>query len=469
MNNVTEKWMVVIVERHALWTLWCLDFLQRAGKEGREIEILDLSSLRLFRHKSNSKYILTRLYRKNRIENILRRVANRNKVKIIKPSVPELLRLQKKTYHTEHPSAFLNGLDSQYFIETGIRVRSLSQLKPKILFRSRKVFDRVVNLVIKIIREKEITKVVVPGGRTLIPNAVIVGTQIMETACTVLEQTTAQDTRYFEFYLDFRKDLQPLQQVIDRTWARGDHLKYEIAQNYLDNKLRGNQLGFSFSANFDSSIEVQKPKNAKLASIFVGSSFEMAPLDKDVKGTNLGSEHQKDMFRLFIKIARENGFFIVLRGHPASAGLEKIYAAEDYDWACFCDENRIVHVPSHSNLDSYKLMNTSDINVFYASTAGIDSIILGANTLILAHTDWTHLVPELCAFDEPSIRNRFRSIDRKVNPKRLYPYAYFMRRGGIEMSNVEYSSTKKALYFEGEEIGAPRLEFLEKIFKRRLK
>ena len=142
-----------------------------------------------------------------------------------------------------------------------------------------------------------------------------------------------------------------------------------------------------------------------------------------------------------------------------------MYATEDEEWAEFCDKNKITHFSSISKVDSYKLMKTSSINVVYGSTAGIDSIILGANTLVLGDIDWAYLVPELCAFNEQSIRNRFSSFERIVDVKKIYPYAYFMECGGIQMSEVEYSSDG-TLYFEGQEIGAPRFKSLQKIFKR---
>jgi hypothetical protein len=216
---------------------------------------------------------------------------------------------------------------------------------------------------------------------------------------------------------------------------------------------------------FDNSIEILKPKKKKLAAIFVGSGFEMAPTEAEIKSTHLGSEQQKNIIRTFNKIAVENGFSVILRGHPASAGLENMYAAEDKEWAEFCNENSIIHLPSFSKVDSYKLMKESDINVVYASSAGVDSILLGANTLVLTNTDWSHLVPELCAFDEKSIRNRFTSYERIVDVKRIYPYAFYMECGGIKMEDVDYS-TEGSLYFQGEEIGAPRVKFLERIFRK---
>lgn len=465
MNQEDSKWMIVVVEKHELWTLWCIDFVQNAVKEKQDIIILDLSKFRARRLKNNSKHLLTRIYRKNRVENILRRIVLKHKVERVFPNLFDRFGSPKKEYHRFNSISFLNGLDSQYFEEIGSRVVSEAQLEPKILAHSKRIFDKVFEITTQVIIGRGITKVIVPGGRTLVPNAIIAGTQNMGIPCTVLEQATSKNTRYLEFPSDFRQNLKHYQLEIDSTWAKGDASKYEIAQSYLDNKLYGSQWGRNHSAKFDTSIEIFKPKDKKLATIFVGAGFEMAPSNVDIQDSDYGRNQQKRILQIFVNVALENGFQIILRGHPSSAGLERMYAAEDEEWAEFCDQNRITHFTSTSKVDSYKLMKTSSINVVYGSTAGIDSIILRANTLVLANIDWAHLVPELCAFDEQSIRNRFSSFERIVDVKKIYPYAYFMERGGIEMSGVEYSS-EGTLCFEGQKIGTPRIKFLERIFKR---
>jgi len=465
MNQVDSKWMIVVVEKHVLWSLWCIDFVQNAVKEKQDIIILDLSGFRLRRYKNNSKYLLTRLYRKNHIENILRRIALKQKVEIIFPNFLDRFGSPKKEFHRENSLSFLNGLDSEYFGDIGARIVSESQLKPKIRTHAMLIYNKVFKITTKVITERGITKVIVPGGRTIIPNAIIAGTKNMGVQCTVLEQATSKSTRYFEFSLDFRQNLKPHQLEIDSTWVNGDASKYEIAQNYIGNKLYGSQWGRNYSLKFDNSIEILKPENKKVAAIFVGTGFEMVPSDVDIKDTHLGSDQQKRILQIFVNIALENSFSVVLRGHPSSPGLEKMYATEDEEWAEFCDKNKITHFSSISKVDSYKLMKTSSINVVYGSTAGIDSIIFGANTLILADIDWAHLVPELCAFDEQSIRNRFSSFERIVDVKKIYPYAYYMECGGIEMSNVE-CLPDGTMYFEGQEVGAPRIKSLQKILNR---
>lgn len=468
MSQVNSKWMMVVVERHILWKLWAIDFVQKAVRAKQDIIILDLSGFRLRRHESNSKYLLTRLYRKNRIESILRKIAYEEEIEIVYPRFCDHFGIPRRKFHSENSLSFLNGLDSQYFEELGVRITSESQLQSKILARSKLIYDRVFKIVTNVIAEKGITKVIVPGGRTLIPNAVIAGANTARTSCAVLEQVTSKSTRYLEFQLDFRQNMIPRQLEIDRSWAGGDESKYEVAQNYLEHKLQSSKLGRDFTVQFDSNLEITIPKNKKIATIFVGSGFEMAPLGIEVKSTQLGIDQQKSILKTFNKIAQEYGFSVLLRGHPPHLGLEKMSLFEDEEWAEFCSENEITHLSAFSKVDSYKLMKISDINVVYASTVGIDSIIQGYNTLVLANTDWAHLVPELCAFDEESIRNRFNDFQRLIKVEKIYPYAYFMECGGIEMSAVEYSN-EGSLYFEGEEIGAPRSKFLEKIFKRKLR
>jgi hypothetical protein len=202
-----------------------------------------------------------------------------------------------------------------------------------------------------------------------------------------------------------------------------------------------------------------------LVTIFVGSGFEMTPTSEKGKRSQLGSQHQKEIFQLFCQIAGEFGFFVVLRGHPSTPGLEEMYAAEDLEWSRFCDDVGVMHLPSTSRLDSYKLMKQSSLNVVYASTVGIDSILLGANTLVLANTDWAHLVPDICAFDEESIRNRFHDFEKIVPVERVYPYAYYIECGGVKLPGVEIHPDGR-IHLAGKEIGEPRFHYLQRIFHR---
>ena len=466
VDQAEKKCMIVIVDRHVLWSLWCIDFLRNAVQEGMEIIVLDLSRFRPKHHMNNSKYLLTKLYRKNRIECILQRVMKNLRIQVISAKKTRVQWESPRVRpHNKYPLSFLNGLDSQYFEEIGAHIFSESQIASRVLNHSMDVYDAAFEITVNTIIEREITKVIVPGGRTLVPNAVIAATLNQKTLCTVLEQATSKSSRYLEYPIDFRQNTNSHQQEIDRVWAEGGEMKYQIAKNYLDAKLFGSQMGRNFFLQFDSNLAIPVPENCKLATIFVGSGFEMVPSEVDSQITHLGSKQQKDIFQLFIEIASENGFTVVLRGHPASLGYEKMYAAEDLEWAEFCNENKVLHLASDSKIDTYKLIRESDLNVVYASTVGIDAIILGKNTLLLGNVDWAHLVPEICAFDKQSIRERFQDFKRDVDVEKLYPYAFYMECGGIEISHVEFRPDG-SIFYEGQQIGAAKVPQLQKIFKR---
>jgi hypothetical protein len=462
----SEKWLLVVVERHILWSLWCIDFMKKATQEGHELVVLDLSKVRPRSVKKNSRYFLTKIYRKNRIERILKKACRDLKLEVVRPRGYEM----KKSFsdvspHIEYSNSFINGLDSQFFEEIGSRVTSETQLLPELLKNSKSVYDKAFEVTFRVILEKKVSKVVVPGGRTLIPNAVMSAAKKANVTSTVLEQVTSKSTRYHEFPSDFRQEMKFHQDEIDKVWMTGGPNKIQIAQDYLQRKLYGGQMGRNFSLQFNDQMELEVPSDKKLITIFVGSGFEMTPTAENVKSSHLGSQQQKRILQLFTRLALEFGFFVVLRGHPSTPGLEEMYAAEDLEWSKFSEEAGIIHLPSTSQIDSYKLMKQSALNVVYASTVGIDSIVLGANTLVLANTDWAHLVPEICANDEKSIRQRLHDFRRIVRVERIYPYAYYMECGGLQLSNVDISPDDR-IFLDGKEVGEPRIPCLQNVIKR---
>lgn len=463
----SEKYtMVVTIDRHILWSLWCVDFLQRAVQDGEKVLVLDLTNLRPKRHKRNSRQILTKFYRKNRIESILSRKMASLKIEVI---TPRTAGIKVKTFgvppHKEESLSFVNGLDSEYFEEIGLHITNDSQVSTRVLRHSKILYDRAYEVTVETILRKNVAKVVLPGGRTLIPNAVIAAAKSQKTFCTLLEQATAKSSRYLEYAIDFRQNTNSHQKEIDRAWTEGGPMKFQIAKDYLEAKLYGGQMGRNFTLQFDPNLEIALPSNCKLATIFVTSGFEMVPSELDSIVNHLGKKHQKKVFELFIQVASEKGFIVVVRGHPASIGYEKMYAAEDLEWIEFCKENNVQYLSSTSKIDTYKLIKKSDINVVYASTVGIDSIVLGQNTLVLGNVDWAHLVPEICAFDEDSIRERFENLVRIVDVERIFPYAFYMDSGGIEISNAEFLQDG-SICFEGQKIGQERFPLLQRLLKR---
>jgi hypothetical protein len=171
------------------------------------------------------------------------------------------------------------------------------------------------------------------------------------------------------------------------------------------------------------------------------------------------------MVKVFCQVAKENGFKVILRAHPPILGHEELSAMDDEEWAPFCFENKIMYLAPNSGVNSYELMKRTKLNAVYVSTAGIDSLILGCDTLILGNAEFAHLVPELCAFDIEAIRRRFDCINLKTEITKIYPYAFYSATLGKEISHASITSEGTILY-EGKLVDAPRFRLFSWLRKR---
>ena len=466
-NPETLKHLLVIPDNSAYWTLWCIDFIKKAINGNDEIIILDLRGFIPRRYDGNSRHILYKLNRKNRVEAILRKLVAQNNIELLRPRDRSHSYLPNGIIRMKNEGVtFLNALDSQYFEEVNERIVSESQLEAQFLSRATSIYDRVSSITSQVLVEKDIRSLTIPGGRTLIPTAAIAAAQNLGIPCSILEAAPIVPLAYLEYPANFRHNNQFIQGEIDRCWRNADNLKYEIAKEYLDQKLYPKDRGdLDFFNSFVDEKSLPISQDKKLAAIFVGSGFEMVPTEPIADDIEISKRRQEQIIRLFCKVARENGFKVVLRGHPPTKGREGLFEIEDKVWSRFCVENGATYLASNSGINSYKLMCESKINAVYASSAGIDSIIQGTNTVVLGNADFAHLVPELCAFDEDAIRRRFASDKLVVNIEKLYPYAFFMATSGIRVSGASISASKTLIY-NGKEIGAPRTRLLSGLMKK---
>ena len=466
-NQVRAKTLVVIPDDSAFWILWCIDYIISAIKMNKIIVILDLREFTLERFDRNSRHKLYKLSRKNRIESILQKTIDENNIELV---LPNKLKLSNSTLEVKNSKnlevTFLNGLDSQYFEEVGERIVNESQIDPRFLSKAKSIFRSVSLATMLEVREKGIERVIIPGGRTLVPAAVILACEESGVPCTILEATASDPLAYLSYPTNFRHNNQFVQSEINRNWIEADNSKYETAKMYLNQKLFPKGMNaLDFSKSFNKEITLKTSPGEKVASIFVGTGFEMVPTEVVSNDIEISKRHQEEKIRLFCRIAKEENFKVVLRGHPPTIGRESLYAMEDKMWSRFCEDLEIIYIPSNSGINSYSLMRSSNIVAIYVSSAGIDSIILGVDTLVLGNADFAHLVPDLCAFDEKSIRRRLRTPIPQVDIQKIYPYAYFMAAGGVKVANASISS-KKILIYWGNEVGAPRIGFLTYLLKR---
>ena len=460
-----SKCLVVIPDGGLSWYLWCIDFIYIFSKF-QKIVVLDLRQFSLRRKNNRLTSFLRGVHRKNTVDKLIKRISEWDSVEYVKTRDVELTHFASTKYHLLYSNSFKNGLDSEYFEEAGERVLNESQLSTKTILKAKQVYDAVSEVTSQLIITRGINRLIIPGGRTLIPAACITIAKSLGIQATILESNNGGGFGYSEYPTNFRSNTDFLKSEIDRKWNEGDSSKYSIARKYLEDKLKGeNTDGSNFSHSFDVIYNLQNQKVDRTAVIFVTSGFEFESfVDSHIPG-EVGRDHQKAMVQIFCQIAKQAGYNLILRGHPPRQGRELLFATEDPEWDNFCVKNEITFLPSNSRVDSQHLMKQSSLNVVYASSAAIESILLGSQTIILGNAEFANLLPELCAFDEHEIRVRLSSLNRETKLEQIYPYAYFMSAHGTEISDLTVSNQGDVIY-KGKHIDAPRFKTLTKFLGR---
>ena len=399
------------------------------------------------------------------MDRLLQRSTTLASVQYFKPKYAASNNLVTEKFHLTNSISFKNGLDSEYFEEVGERVVNESQLRSETLELAKKVYDEVSAATHQLLKSGEITRLIVPGGRTLIPAACIAVANNFGVESTILESNGMGSFGYCENPTNYRSNTDFLKSEMDSQWSNGDATKYSTARKYLEDKLtRVNTDSSNYSHSFDVIYDIQSD-DERSAVIFVTSAYEFELFADSYTPGDLGRDHQIKMVQLFCKVAKEKGYRLILRGHPPIVGRESLFAMEDRQWADFCIKNEITYLDSNSRVDSQRLMMQSSLNVVYVSSAGIESLLLGSQTMILGNAEYAHLVPELCAFDESGIRSRLSNLKIDTKIDRLLPNAYFMAGHGTEISEVTITNRNSILY-EGKQVDAPRFQIFRKFLKK---
>jgi len=440
--------LVVIPARSKFWVLWCLDYAVRLRLEGFQVDLLDLSGYSPHWYRKHIRKLLMTLKFNNRLETISKKVCTQYQIRYIKP--PRHLNKFFPEIDKSERLAFLSLLDAQYAPTLGRRVTSENLLPQRTLEIETYFYQATKEIITSLCRRNRYSIIATANGRLVVSGAVKVAAIESTDTCQILDTSVNGRWTYQVFKPDYLEDLDFIPDQIDELWRKANSEKVSIAQEALSRKLQGYRLDAptwvsAYTTKFDPSIKGDK----KLAVIFPTSDWERPlHLVRDLRMTFEGD--QQIAFAKFIKVAQGSGYKIIVRAHPhpGDPSREKI---ENSVWKEFCDERGLILIASESGIDSYDLMEKSDLNVSYVSSAAIDSIILKRPTLVLGRSEFSHLISPSFAQDEGQIIEKLGKASLVIEESQLYPWSYFQEKGQISVAIIEESSDGRTLY-KGKEI-----------------
>ena len=175
---------------------------------------------------------------------------------------------------------------------------------------------------------------------------------------------------------------------------------------------------------------IERSPEEAVVTYFSSSGDEIAELDLDWSDFFDG---QPGALLAVAEVCRELGYRCVVRTHPHKRFKPK----EDVrDWHQAVEAaGPDLHLDEHSDVDSYTLMNQSDVVVTYGSTTGVEAGFAGRPVIVMGPS----------AYDELGCAVRVRTIDELKQaiidkkpplPDSALPYGLMMKRRGFNYQHV---------------------------------
>ena len=450
-NLASKKVLIVIPDWGLVWYIFCLEHAVELSKSGTEVSVLDLSNL-------NPRIFERRFWRfglglvqKNRLKDIKQKISKMYNIKLINNRLPK--RTSSSYVMTkERNNIFVSAMASKYSNITGRRYTQLEEIDSKIVEIERYFFDSTANLIILLQNQFNFNEIITVNGRYVVDGAIVQACIESNVKCSLLEAAGSTPGLY-EMYDISPHDIPSVQEMHKEFWEGADSERNIVAERGLQKKLSGtDNPGFNFRMNFTEEFsEAHDPKSQKLAAFFPSSDREFAIFPEFNWRDSFGGS-QGDAFLAFSRIAKANGYRVVVRVHPvdskSSRELQNHFAeTEDAIWRKLCAAGEAEIIESRSQVSSYDLISKADLCATYASSISIECILLEKPTLILGESEISYCVPEICAFNEADLNAKFSQGIPIMSKEALYPYGYWLESAGREPKLFKFISDHE-VYFE---------------------
>jgi hypothetical protein len=215
---------------------------------------------------------------------------------------------------------------------------------------------------------------------------------------------------------------------------------------------------------FSDKINIEpRKKNKKILSIFTSSYYEFYALGADFRSKN-GREinHYKNIIEILNdKIICDN-YDLRVRWHPnlSTAGQKEL---NDIHEIIKKTKHEVIHYSPTHKINSYKLLDESDVVLSFGSTIGIEATYYGKPSILWGRAFYedTGGIYEINSLDELK-----KLLTQNLDPKpyqNSLKFAFHEKMKGEFLYKHVYSDKKIRYYFDGKRVY--KLNFFEKLIE----
>ncbi len=198
---------------------------------------------------------------------------------------------------------------------------------------------------------------------------------------------------------------------------------------------RVGRVGFPASQIFKpmlvSEHNVSLPSTLRSVVFFASTPWEYSGLTEYPEGY---FADQVTAVRSLLTILDPDEWTVYVRHHPPRRG-EKARAEVD-SWESLRNFPNLVEIAPDAQVDSYKLMDESDINAVWVSTIGAESIAKRKRTLVMGRPYWLDPAWTCAAPTADALRQFFTELPAPIDPNWLRPYLYYIESNGVAFEFV---------------------------------
>lgn len=242
-------------------------------------------------------------------------------------------------------------------------------------------------------------------------------------------------------------DFDHIMRLMLETWICDNSLsKNSVAAKYFEDNRSGKELSWmSFiKGQIESSLPGNLPENKKIVTYFSSSDDEFAAVGDIVKWDRW-PDQLSAVRDLLLVIGRNPDLFLIIRLHPHKA---KKSPRDLQDWLDLPLPENVRIILPNDPIDTYALVERSDVVVTCGSTVGIESVFWKTPSICMGPSTYSRLNAVYLPTDRDELERMILDDSLFADSEKALPYGYYMATFGEEF--VYY---QPQLLFSGKFLG----------------
>lgn len=192
--------------------------------------------------------------------------------------------------------------------------------------------------------------------------------------------------------------------------------------------------GLPATAEFRSAMGLEElpklPPKKKILAFFPTTPWEYSGLVNRPEGY---FQDQVAAVRSMLEVVNPNEWSVVIRHHPPRKGQQPL--AEPASWAGVREHVAVFEIPADSGVDSYELIDASDLVAVWVSTIGLEAISRGKPVMVMGEPYW---LDHEWGISAPTKKHVALLVDRPkvIEPDLLLPYLCYFEAYGSPLRHV---------------------------------